>query len=267
MTDLATTPAPTAATVSTWQPPTGIAPRGTLVVLPGRGEHGLVYERFGRRLSADGYVVHALDTVPEHHTGDILTAAAEAAGPDHARPLILGGSDTGALQALHAAAAADGRLTLDGLVLAGTASTTGTGSAGDETETTADWDDELNTRTACPTHRQKLTEDPAFTRGRLTGPVPKHLLADVLPDLPVLLLHGAADPLTPLEQARSLARRLPRAEFGVLHEGLHDVLNEASHRTTAATVVQWLERLRAGSELHPILTIETQKPTEPLKQR
>ncbi|MER5182483.1 alpha/beta hydrolase [Streptomyces sp. NPDC002896] len=261
MTDLATTPAPSAATAHSWQPPAGIAPRGTLVVLPGRGEHGLVYERFGRRLSADGYIVHALDTTPEHDPDAVLTAAAEAAGPDPVAPVVLAGSDTGALQALQTAAATDAdHLTLDGLVLAGTAPTTGTGPAGADTDTASDWDAELNARTACPTHRQKLTSDPAFARGRLTGPVPHHLLTDALPDLPILVLHGAADPLTPLEQARALAHRLPRATFGVLHEGLHDVLNDASHRTTAAAVVQWLERLRADAELRPILTIE------PLKQ-
>ncbi|MBA2945760.1 serine aminopeptidase domain-containing protein [Streptomyces himalayensis] len=257
MTDLATTPTARTATAHSWQPPAGIAPRGTLVVLPGRGEHGLVYERFGRRLSFDGYVVHALDTTPEHHSDDVLTATTQAVGPDPVAPVVLIGSDTGALQALHAATAAEPtRPTLHGLVLAGTAPTTGTGSAHADTDTASDWDAELNARTACPTHRQKLTADPDFARGRLTGPVPHHLLTDALPDVPTLVLHGAADPLTPLEQARTLAHRLPSATFGVLHEGLHDVLNDASHRTTAATLVQWLERLRADAELRPILTIE-----------
>ncbi|MFI0507495.1 hypothetical protein ACH3WN_32360 [Streptomyces albogriseolus] len=41
--------------VRAWDEPEGIAPHGTLVVLPGRGEHGGVYERFGRRIAADGY--------------------------------------------------------------------------------------------------------------------------------------------------------------------------------------------------------------------
>ena len=49
-----------AQSVHAWDEPEGIAPRGTLVVLPGRGEHGGVYERFGRRIAADGYRVRAL---------------------------------------------------------------------------------------------------------------------------------------------------------------------------------------------------------------
>ncbi|MGW6059233.1 alpha/beta hydrolase [Streptomyces sp. NPDC055189] len=250
MTDLATTPARTTTPAHSWQPPTGIAPRGTLVVLPGRGEHGLIYERLGRRLAADGYVVHALDTAAGDTLEDIRDAAVAAVGPDATTPLVLVGSDTGALQALHLAAGDDPRLPLAGIIAAGTAATTATPSA------PADWDAELEARTACPTHRQKLTGDADFAREQLSAPVPQHLLTDARPDLPALILHGAADPLTPLEQARTLAAHLPHASFGVLHEGLHDVLNDASHRTSAAHVIVWLERLRATADLRPILTLE-----------
>ncbi len=44
-------------TVTAWNEPAGGTPRGTLVVLPGRGETAASYERFGRRLSADAYKV------------------------------------------------------------------------------------------------------------------------------------------------------------------------------------------------------------------
>ncbi|MFF2327488.1 MULTISPECIES: alpha/beta hydrolase [unclassified Streptomyces] len=248
MTDLDTTPRTAA---RTWRPPTAIAPRGTLVVLPGRGEHGLVYERFGRRLAADGYVVHALDTTSDAALEDVLTAGAAAVGPDADTPLVLVGSDTGALQALHIATIADPRLPVRGIILTGTVTTaTATPATG--------WEAELDARTACPAHRRKITDDADFARGRLSEPVPHHLLHDVRPDLPVLILHGADDPLAPLDQARALARRLPHATFGVLDEGRHDVLNDASHRTTAAHVVIWLERLRADTALRPILTVEAE---------
>jgi hypothetical protein len=46
--------------VLTWTEPEGIACRGTLVVVPGRGEQPAHYERFGRRAAADGYRVHAV---------------------------------------------------------------------------------------------------------------------------------------------------------------------------------------------------------------
>ncbi|MFF5566964.1 alpha/beta hydrolase [Streptomyces sp. NPDC012623] len=254
-----------------WLPPTPIAPRGTLLLLPGRGEHPYVYERFGRRLAADGYVVHALGTTPDDDAEAVLARASDAAGADPAVPVVLIGSDTGALQALHTAAAADPGLPVEGIVVAGAAPTAagteppaGSGVEtvdhphpyGPHADTYTDWEGELAARTACPTHRARLTEDAAFLRGRLTAPVPGHLLTDVRPAAPALILHGEADPVTPPEQARELAARLPRATLGVVHDGLHDVLNDASHRTAAAVIVLWLERLRADPGLSPILTIE-----------
>ncbi|MFJ6567898.1 alpha/beta hydrolase [Streptomyces sp. NPDC091292] len=242
----------------TWQPPAGIAPRGTLVVLPGRGEHALVYERFGRRLAADGYVVHALDTTPDDRPDALRAAVTTALGGAAVAPVVLVGSDTGALQALHLAAAGDPSRRPDGVIAAGTALPPTPGARvrrAPSPERT--WDGELDARTACPTHRARLTDDPDFVRGRLDTPVPPHLRPDVRPDVPVLVLHGAADPLTPAAPVRDLAARLPRAAFGLLHDGRHDVLNDATHRSTAATVVLWLERLRADPDLRPVLTVET----------
>ncbi|MEV7681163.1 alpha/beta fold hydrolase [Streptomyces sp. NPDC088341] len=236
-----------------------------MLLLPGRGEHPLVYERFGRRLSADGYVVHALDTTPDDNAEEILERAADAAGPEPVGPVVLVGSDTGALQALHTAVAAGPRLPVGGVVVAGAAPATevteprpgpATGTDDPAADPSTAWDDELAARTACPAHRKRLTEDEGFVRGRLTAPVPARLLADARPDVPVLVLHGGTDPVTPPGRARELAARLPRATLGVVREGRHDVLNDASHRTTAAVLVLWLERLRADPELTPILTVE-----------
>jgi hypothetical protein len=56
--------------VVTWTEPEGIAVRGTLVVIPGRGEQPGHYERFGRRIAADGYRVHAVTD-----NGEIVLAA------------------------------------------------------------------------------------------------------------------------------------------------------------------------------------------------
>ncbi|QIQ01047.1 alpha/beta hydrolase [Streptomyces liangshanensis] len=272
MTGLFTAPAPSTPTLGrSWRQPEGIDPRGTLLVLPGRGEHPLVYERFGRRLAADGYQVHALATTPGDRTEDVLARAAEAAGRDPVAPVILVGSDTGALQALHTAADADPRLTVAGIVVAGAAPTTdaATGAApttaareaGAPQDAAGPWQAELAARTACPAHRKRLTEDVAFVRGSLDAAVPDRLRSEARPAVPALVLHGAADPVTPLGQARELAARLPRATLGVVRDGLHDVLNDASHRTTAAVVVLWLERLRADPTGRPILTVE--EPAEP----
>jgi pimeloyl-ACP methyl ester carboxylesterase len=236
----------------TWLP-TGPAPvRGTVVVLPGRGEHGGVYERFGRRLAFDAYAVHALDVSVDdalETVRDLVASLAhEAVGP-----LVLAGSDTGALHALRVAL--DGSVTVGGLVLSGLPSVDiDAGGIG--------WEQELEIRTACPTHRARLTDDAGFERGALSSPVPSSLVSvladsalDSLGDVPVLVLHGADDPIAPVSGAVSLAARLPGAELAVARTSSHDVLNDAIHRTVAAHVVQWLERLREGKPGESLLDV------------
>ncbi|OEV08358.1 alpha/beta hydrolase [Streptomyces nanshensis] len=249
-------------TTHTWEPPSGIAPRGTLLVFPGRGEHGRVYERFGLRLAADGYVVHALGSTPGLDATSALALATALAGPEPAVPVVLVGSDTGALQALQTVATADPGLPVEGVILAGTAPTAAAPGPPQDAEGGPEpqdgWEWELAARTACPTHRRRLTDDAAFVRGQLTTNVPAHLLDAARPALPALLLHGEADPVTPPEEIRELAAQLPRATLAVLHDGLHDVLNDAAHRTIAAAVVQWLERLRTDRSMSPLLTVESE---------
>jgi alpha-beta hydrolase superfamily lysophospholipase len=243
MTEPVTLPA-----VRTWLPAPEILHRGTVLVFPGRGEHGGVYERLGWRLSADGYVVHAADSTPADDL-DALTRLVTATTT--AEPLVLAGSDTGALQALTLAAATVRPPA--GVIIAGLAYSAETAQRS--------WDDELEARTACPTHRSRLTEDTRFVRGALSGPLPAPLLSAELPldriDLPVLVLHGDADPVTPPEIARSIAARLPGAELGIVHDGRHDVLNDINHRSVAAHIVQWLERLRSGPDRTPVVVVET----------
>ena len=67
-----------------------------------------------------------------------------------------------------------------------------------------------------------------------------------------LILHGGADSISPPATARALAARLPHAELVLIAGAPHDVLNDATHRSVAAAVVQWLERLRLGA---PFATI------------
>lgn len=242
MTEPATLPA-----VHTWLPAPELHQRGTIVLFPGRGEHGGVYERLGRRLSADGYAVHAADSTPGDDLSVLARLVAETPVTD---PLVLAGSDTGALQAL-ALAARPGRAPV-GVIIAGLADP--------GTQPALSWDDELEARTACPTHRQRLTSDARFVRGALSGPPPPELLSAELPldriDLPVLLLHGDADPVTAPAIARSVAARLPGAELATVRGGRHDVLNDIDHRSVAAHVVQWLERLRSGPDRALVVVVE-----------
>jgi len=239
--------------ILTFDPPQpGPAVRGTVILLPGRGEHPGVYERFGRRLSLDAYTVHALAVRPDDDPADLRDQIAALAA-DAVGPVVLAGSDTGALHAL--ALATEGKLDVDGLLLAGTPDN-------DEADDEAtDWDQELELRTTCPTHRGQLTEDAAFTRGSLFEPVPDRLGAFLrLGDEAyaaisgnTLVIHGKSDLLSPPTLAASLAARLPSATLALVSGAPHDVLNDASHRSVAAAVVQWLEALRAGAPARPIV--------------
>jgi pimeloyl-ACP methyl ester carboxylesterase len=246
----------------TWLPEGPAAVRGTVLVLPGRGEHGGVYERFGRRLAYDAYAVHAVDSAVQ--TPDLAETVAKLAaeGPG---PLVVAGSDTGALRALALALTVPGGDVISGLILVGLPSR-------EPSAAPEDWRQELEARTACPTHRARLDDDPDFVRGALSEPVPAELLA--VPDdpalaalaVPALVMHSIDDPVAPASAASALADRLPGAELVLARTPSHDVLNDAIHRTVAAHVVQWLERLRAdGGPARPLLAVRPA--TEPAASR
>ncbi|MEV4559288.1 hypothetical protein AB0K51_20180 [Kitasatospora sp. NPDC049285] len=298
-------PGPAAVPDGHWEPAPGTAVRGTVVLLPGRGEHPGVYARFGRRLAFDGYRLLVPATAgpspadPRHDapsgteptdrqnsgsgvghgdgsdSGPGSAYAARAHRPGASRspaptdrhvpvpagvasgraaavfararaeqagggPVVLAGSDLGALLALVLAEA----VRPDGLLLGGLPG----GGASDWTG------DELSARTACPVHRGLLAADPAFRPGALLDPVPAALAAaaaESRPAVPVLAFHGLADPVAPVGALRELAVRLPFVDAVVVADGRHDVFNDAAHRSVAARTVLWLEQLRAGLDRPP----------------
>ncbi|MEU6356228.1 lysophospholipase [Streptomyces sp. NPDC047072] len=269
-----------------WDEPEGLAARGTLIVLAGRGEHGGVYERFGRRLAFDAYRVRALGD-PSADPSVLDEAAKLLADDSLPGPKVLVGSDTGARYA--AALAAEGTAGVDAVILAGLPTAdgapggredaAGTGgespvaiggespvgiggkaqlstggearlAIGEEAEADVDWEVEVTARTACPTHQGRLTNDPDFRRGVLfdtPADLPELRLDRVT--VPVLALHGRDDTISPLDRALDA---YAGARTVVLNGGRHDVLNDALHRTVAATIVLFLERLRLSPELTPI---------------
>ncbi|MBK3577552.1 lysophospholipase [Streptomyces sp. MBT65] len=226
--------------VSSWDEPEGLAARGTLIVLAGRGEHGGVYERFGRRLGFDAYRVRALGD-PTADPAVLEQAAKLLADESLPGPKVLVGSDTGTRYALQLAA--EQTAGVDALILAGLP--TGAWTAGS-------WEEEAAARTACPTHQGRLTNDSEFRRGAIDSapdlPEPDLDLVRV----PVLALHGRADTISPLDRALSVYAGLPNVHTVTFVDGRHDVLNDALHRTVAATVVLFLERLRLSPELPAI---------------
>ena len=243
-----------------WDEPEGLNPRGTVIILPGRGEQPAVYERFGRRISADGYRVRAVASPAEDPA---LTEKQVSSLLDGPKPVVLAGSDTGALFAVALVAA--GRLPeVAALVLAGLPTgpaddAAGHSGGGDPADEAGAWHAELAARTACPTHRGKLAGD-ILRRGALYEAVPAGWTeqADLKAvTVPVLGLHGAADPVSALAAARAKYAAAPHAELVSLADGRHDAFNDITHRTAAATIVLFLERLRNGAGLAPIAVTES----------
>lgn len=232
--------------LAAWNEPDGVSPRGTLVVVPGRGEGPSVYERFGRRLAADAYRVRVVTDPVANEALATKQAIAELVDSAAPGPWVLAGSDTGAL--LAAGLVASGQLTdVDGLILAGLPTAAGQRDAGS-------WDHELDDRTSCPTHRGRLTAD-GLRRGALYEAVPagwpeRARLSAI--SQPILAIHGADDQVSPLAQARARYAAAPCAELVVINGGRHDALNDQTHRTVAATIVLFLERLRLGQDLPAI---------------
>jgi pimeloyl-ACP methyl ester carboxylesterase len=239
MTTAPPTPAPAA-----WDNPTTVAPRGTIVLIAGRGEHPGVYERFGTRIAFDGYRVRVVGdptTDPEATLAEVVRLFEDENLPV---PHVLAGSDAGALFA--ASLVATGKVSADALLLAGLPTAPGSPAA---------WTDELGERTACPTHRARLDNDPQVRRGALEEPLPEAWFVDAdlsRTSVPVLGVHGEADLVSPVDAAREAYARAPRAELVTVAHGKHDALNDATHRTAAAAVVLFLERLRLGDDLAPI---------------
>ena len=221
-----------------WYPQAGVAVRGSVVLLAGRGEHAGVYGRFGARIASDGYAVVSADGIVARTTGDPEAVLAKAVA-DLAAPVVLVGSDAGAYLALRLAAATP----VSAVVLAGVADGTATVST--------DWDDELDARTACPVHRGVLADE--LVRGALAEPVDIEVEPAAV-GVPVLVVHGEQDRVAPLSVARALVSVLPRAELAVVRGGRHDVLNDLQHRTVAAEIVQFLERVRAAEDAAPLLS-------------
>lgn len=225
-----------------WNEPAGINPRGTVVVAAGRGETPEVYARFGRRLAADAYRVRVLpdvtaDLAASFTAAEKLLGAGESEGADaSAGPRVLIGSDTGALFAL--ALAARGTPNLDALILAGLPQT----GVGFEPYIEAG----IEARTACPNHRRVLSHADALP----AAPIPTELIEEAglwHSGIPVLGLHGGADLISPLAGVRYPAG--PVASLSVIEGGRHDILNDVTHRTVAALIVQFLERLKLGADL------------------
>jgi alpha-beta hydrolase superfamily lysophospholipase len=238
--------------VVTWEAPRHLNARGTLFLLTGRGETPEVYERFSTRLAADAYRVVVISATDHLDPPVAAEVRALVADPDQAGPKILVGSDAGAHAALELATSTG----VDAVITAGLPVT--------GIEGANDWQLEIAARTSCPNHQRVLQHS---TRHSLRHEVPAVRLS-VSPEepvtVPVLAIHGSADSLSPLPQALSWYAKAGVSNVWVVDGGLHDILNDITHRSVAATIVLFLERLRLDRSLP---TIIAPSPSLPIGRR
>ncbi|MFD7687662.1 alpha/beta hydrolase [Streptomyces sp. NPDC059781] len=241
--------------------PEGLRTRGTIVVVPGRGETRTTYGRFAGRLAADAYRVRVIDA-PDLGTsgtdaalarfGAALADAVDGTAADGGvvEPVVLVGADAGAA-ALAALLGRDGAgRRADAVVLAGLPGATSTA--------VGSWDEELDVRTSCPAHRGTLSDDSRVRRGSLGEAVPDALLTaayDADLSVPALFLVGDADRLADRDALTRTAKSQSRARLSVVRGARHDVLNDVNHRSVAAETVAFLETLR--NRLVPVVSVES----------
>src|SRR5689334_7219911 len=218
-----------------WQP--GGTVRGAVVLLHGYGEHLGLYDALARRLVADGLAVHAMDAVGHGRSdGERAVIASWGEFADDARtlvhvvraqhrevPVIVAGHSGGALAAMLLALRTP--QILDALVLSGAPllaqewinAELATGA----TETVAG--DPTQWMSTHPQYVHALLHDPLTWKGgfrretllavRAVWPEIAARLAAARPALPVLLVHGEADPIVPLADAHAVAQTLPHARL------------------------------------------------------
>lgn len=221
-------------TTDRWDEPVGAAARGTVIVLAGRGESAAVYGRFGRRLSADAYRVRAVRDVTASVSRATLLIRSLIAESE-VGPVVLVGSDAGAVLALRIAS--DRRAGVAGVITAGLPN--GTGIAGGAQA-------QIDVRSACPVYRSVLADRDLLDPLALSRDLPTELTlprpADVV--VPLLAFHGGSDLASSVSSALVYYDDVPNARVAIVQDGRHDILNDVSHRSVAATIVLFLEELR-----------------------
>ncbi|WP_158580038.1 alpha/beta fold hydrolase [Geodermatophilus marinus] len=229
--------------------PDGAAER-VVVLLHGYGEHLGLYGPLVRRLVADGAAVHALDAMGHGRSDgeravldwdgwvDDARQLTDLARDRHpGRPVVLVGHSAGGLAAYLLALRSPG--TADGLVLSGAPlrrqEWVEAVLADGPEEEVADVDPSEVFSTH-PGYVHALLHDPLTWHGGFRPEMLRALvrawpeaaagLAQGLPDLPVLFVHGEDDPVVPVADSRASAAQLPQARVVTFPGDLHDVLNE-----------------------------------------
>ncbi len=255
-------------------------PHGALVISHGLAEHGGRYAALAADLNRAGWAVHAIDHAGHGHSagrradlGRMQRVVEDLAGVvrvarDNAPglPVVLFGHSMGGLIALRCALEAGTELS--GLVLSAPALDPG--------ESAPRWRILLGRLLAklapgvgmLTLPAEAISRDPAvveaYERDPLVfhGSIPVRTLVGMLGamdevraaaaslDIPVLIQHGTADRLVPLEAVQGLYERIGQSARRTLitYPGLyHEIYNEPERAQVIADLLDWLASLSATS--------------------
>ncbi|MGO1182930.1 MAG: alpha/beta hydrolase [Micrococcaceae bacterium] len=226
-------------------------PRGLVVLVQGRADAASYYARFGRRLAADGYIVRVSNAAPDSAGSAAALWNAALSDPSLVErpdgPVLGVTVDAGGGFFAQALSEKLVEVRPDGVVLTGLATAGATESEGASTPVA-----DVSFRSACPVHRgvvesAQSASQPAVSSDQISPVLPGHALG-----VPTVVIHGSADKISPLAQLRADWIAGP-VELNVVTGGLHDVLNDVHHRSVAAVIVSFAERLRGDARATPII--------------
>jgi alpha-beta hydrolase superfamily lysophospholipase len=247
-------------------------PRAVDVIAHGAGEHSGRYEHVGARLSAAGFAAYALDHRGhgrsegtralidrlDRAVADLRSFIALARSRHEGlRCFLLGHSMGGCISLQYTLAHQE---EIDGLVLSGPmaalaaaspATLLGARVLSTIAPTLGVYDVEIEAVSRDPAVVEAYASDPLVHHGKIPARTVAELSAAIgrFPDrvatltLPMLVMHGTADRILPLEGARMVATGASSDDVTLtLYEGLyHEILNEPEQGEVLDEIVAWLE--------------------------
>lgn len=253
--------------------------RGVVVLAHGYGEHIGLYDALAQRLTADGFAVHGADGTGhgrsdgrravieswDDNVADLLRLCEVARAAHPGAPIALAGHSGGAVTAALLAMRSPGLARA--VVLSGSPLLP-LGWVDDELAT--DWmetegGDPTEALSTHPDYVDALVNDPLTWKGgfrretllalRATWQELGVGLAAGRPAVPTLLVHGAADPVVPVADARQVASGLPDARLVEFAGDLHDVLNEHDRDAVHDVVAEFLRTVLVGQPEPPVVAL------------
>lgn len=253
-----------------WHPRDGQDVRGVLVIVHGLKDHGTRYHELAGKLVTHGYAVYALDLRGHAHSAgmrvyveqfadyveDVDTFVKRAQASEPKKPLfLLGHSMGGAIATLYAL---EKKPALAGLTLSGAAlkadvsgfKVFGTRLVASVSPRAGVFNLDLKDFSRDPTVVHDCETDPLVYQDG----APAHTAAELLTAIdhiqetmdgltvPVLILHGSADRVTPPEGSRQLYGRAHAVDKTLkVYDGLvHDLLHEPEKAQVMEDVTQWM---------------------------